>query len=137
MPPSYLCPLLTSFSLPPEGHLGLRSQSCGTCDARWIARSHVFDARGPVEVERAGRGRDEDSQETLDQVKGRWRRELGGALVTVVKRKTKFTGSFSFIILRKRANLLLPFLFALPNRHESRRRRSIFFRLVSRKRKFW
>lgn len=69
----------------------------------------MFDTRGPVEVERAGRGRDEDSQETLDQVKGRWRRELGGALVTVVKRKTKFTGSFSFIILRKRANLLLPF----------------------------
>ena len=31
----------------------------------------MFDARGPVEVERAGRGRDEDSQETLDQVKGR------------------------------------------------------------------
>ena len=90
----------------------------------------MFDARGPVEVERAGRGRDEDSQETLDQVKGRWRRELG-ALVTVVKRKTKFTGSFSFIILRKRANLLLPFLFALPNSHEFRRRRSIFFRLVS------
>ena len=54
----------------------------------------MFDARGLVEVERAGRGRDEDSQETLDQVKGRWRRELGGALVTVVKRrKTKFTGS--------------------------------------------
>ena len=52
----------------------------------------MFDARGLVEVERAGRGRDEDSQETLDQVKGRWRRELGGALVTVVKRKTKFTG---------------------------------------------
>ena len=71
----------------------------------------MFDARGPVEVERAGRGRDEDSQETLDQVKGRWRRELGGALVTVVKRKTKFTGSLSFIILRKRANLLLPFVF--------------------------
>ena len=93
----------------------------------------MFDARGPVEVERAGRGRDEDSQETLDQVKGRWRRELGGALVTVVKRKTKFTGSFSFItrILRKRANLLLPFLFALPNSHEFRRRRSIFFRLLS------
>ena len=52
----------------------------------------MFDTRGLVEVERAGRGRDEDSQETLDQVKGRWRRELGGALVTVVKRKTKFTG---------------------------------------------
>ena len=68
MQPSVVCPLLIVFSLTFEGDLRLRSQSCGTRDAGWFARSHVLDACRTVEVERAGRGCDEDRQETLDQV---------------------------------------------------------------------
>ena len=68
MQPSVVCPLLTLFSLTFEGDLRLRSQSCGTRDAGWFARSHVLDACRTVEVKRAGRGCDEDRQATLDQV---------------------------------------------------------------------
>ena len=74
MQPSVVCPLLIVFSLTFEGDLRLRSQSCGTRDAGWFARSHVFDACRTVEVERAGRGCDEDRQATLDQVRRRRRR---------------------------------------------------------------
>ena len=66
MQPSVVCPLLTVFSLTFEGDLRLRSQSCGTRDAGWFARSHVLDACRTVEVERAGRGCDEDRQAVVE-----------------------------------------------------------------------